>query len=317
MHLHSDALVGRRHAEMPDLEGMMATKREEAAEILNKIPKTPVGIRSDKQPELFLQWTGYKHEDMLQSWRENMNGPTLLTACGGFASKFAGLIGIAGIKSYFELQKSLTEAGKSHAWVPASSGAKPQVGDILRHTVYHVDVAAGWDGPKLVRVAAGQSSHPRPTKNVENEFDALKWVTGAGPYNSANLQGWLDLDKYFGGSAAPSPVPTRTVTPPGWLFGWWRVDWRGDEYRYFFYREGTVEWTEHLQQPTSRPPLHTDGTGTFVFDPLGKIIIQWDSGSVETFSAAGSTRAMRGTWTGRDGSQAQLTASKLDSSFVA
>jgi len=296
---------------------MMSAKRDDAGEILKRIPKTPEGIRSDKQPDVFLQWTGYKHEDMMKSWRENMKGPKLLTACAGFASKFGGLIGITGIGSYFELQKSLTEAGKSHAWVPASSGAKPQVGDILRHTVFHVDVAAGWDGPKLVRVAAGQSSHPRPTNNVENEFDALKWVTGSGAYNPANLQGWLDLDKYFGASAAPGPIPTRTVPPPEWLFGWWRVNWRGDPYRYFFYRDGTVEWTENLQQPTLRPPLIIDGTGTFVFDSLGKITIQWESGSVETFSRGASTRELRGTWVGSNGSQAQLAASKLDSRLIA
>src|SRR4029079_7725700 len=116
------------------------------------------GIRSDKQPAEFKRLTGYSHQDMLDSWRANMSGPKLLTACGGFASYFAGRLGIAGIASFFDLEKSLVAAGKAHAWVPASGGAKPQEGDILRHTVFHVDVAAGWSGGKLVRVAAGQSS---------------------------------------------------------------------------------------------------------------------------------------------------------------
>ena len=201
----------------------MATKREEAAKILAQIPQGE-GIRSDKQPDLFTKWTGYTHKQMLESWRQNMKGPKLLTACGGFAGTYAGLIGITGLNSVFDLEQSLIDAGKAHAWVRASSGAKPQVGDILRHTVFHVDVAAGWEGPKLKRVAAGQSLHPRPTTNVENEFDCLKWVTGGAAYNPANLQGWLDLDKFFG--AAPAPGPSL-----GWLQGWWKV-FDGNTYYY-------------------------------------------------------------------------------------
>lgn len=249
----------------------MATKREQAAEILSKITKAAEGIRSDKQPDLFLDWTGYKHEDMKQSWRENMNGPKLLTACGGFASKFGGLIGITGIRSYFELKESLSEVGKPHAWVAASSGADPQVGDILRHTVFHVDVAAGWDGRKLKRVAAGQSMHPRPTKSVENEFDALKWVTGGGPYNSANLQGWLDLDKYFGAAPSPSVGPTY-----GWLNGWWKV-WDGSTYYYYFEPGGGVQYT--LKQPVNRsaPPTRANNVGTYTYAPSkNTLVVTWN-----------------------------------------
>jgi hypothetical protein len=248
---------------------MMSAKRDQAVEILNRITKTPEGIRSDKQPELFLEWTGYKHEDMKQSWRENMNGPKLLTACGGFASKFGGLIGITDIGSYFELQKSLTEAGKPYAWVPASSGADPQVGDILRHTVFHADVAAGWDGRKLKRVAAGQSLHPRPTKSVENEFDALKWVTGTGSYNSANLQGWLDLDKYFG--AAPSVGPTF-----GWLNGWWKV-WDGTTYWYYFGPNGVVQYTMTQPANLSGPPTKPNNVGNYTYiPPKNTLVVTWN-----------------------------------------
>jgi hypothetical protein len=258
---------------------MMSAKREQAVEILNRIPKTPEGIRSDLQPELFLQWTGFKHEVMKQSWRENMNGPKLLTACGGFVSVFGRLIGITGIESYFELQKSLARAGKSNAWVPASSGADPQVGDILRHTVFHVDVAAGWDGRKLKRVAAGQSLHPRPTKNVENEFDALKWVTGAAPYNPANLIGWLDLDKYLGAASSVDPIS-------GWLNGWWEV-WDGNYYYYFFHPTGNVVYIE-TKPKSSAAPISPKNRGTYSFNSAGQLVVKWNavsglSPAIETF----------------------------------
>jgi hypothetical protein len=245
----------------------MSAKRKEAGEILARVPQGE-GIRSDKEPDKFFTWTGYRHSEMMQSWRDNKNGPKLLTACGGFASKFAGLIGITGIDSFFDLEKSLIDSGKPHAWVPASSGAKPQVGDILRHTVFHVDVAAGWNGAKLIRVAAGQSLHPRPTKSVEGEFDCLKWVTGAGPYNRANLQGWLDLDLYFG--APPSVGPTL-----GWLNGWWKV-WDGNTYFYYFSPNGAVQYTKTQPANTNGPPKHPNNIGRYIYTPPNQLVVTWN-----------------------------------------
>jgi hypothetical protein len=54
---------------MLDWRATMSAKREEAEKILNEIPKTPEGIRSDTQPELFQRWTGYKHTDLMEHWR--------------------------------------------------------------------------------------------------------------------------------------------------------------------------------------------------------------------------------------------------------
>ena len=261
----SDAQASQTLPAPPAPPAPMSPKRNQALEILNKIPKSGDGIRSDKQPELFFQWTGYTQEQMLKSWRENMNGPAVLTACGGFAGHFSDLIGITGVRSYFELEKSLAEAGKSYAWVAASSGASPQIGDILRHTVFHVDVAAGWDDRKLKRVAAGQSSHPRPTKNVENEFDALKWVTGKAAYNPANLQGWLDLDRYFG---AASVGPTH-----GWLKGWWKV-WDGSTYWYHFASNGVVKYTKTQPPYLDAPPTRANNVGTYTYtQPI--LVVTW------------------------------------------
>jgi hypothetical protein len=277
----------------------MSAKRDEAAKILDRIPKSPEGIRSDTQPVDFFNWTGYKHSDMLASWRENKKGPKLLTACGGFASKFAGLIGITDIASFFDLEKSLIDAGKAHAWVPASSGAYPQVGDILRHTVFHVDVAAGWAGNtvggKLIRVAAGQSYHPRPTESVEGEFDRLMWVTGKSNYNPANLQGWLDLDLYFG------PAPASVGPAIGWLNGWWKV-WDGNTYYYFFGPGGVAQYTKTPPPNTSGPPKRATNVGRYTNTPPNEVVIRWnqvagaEAACQETFyNAAPGCRQMNAT----------------------
>ncbi len=102
----------------------MSAKRDEAAKILAKVPKGE-GIRSDKQPALFHDWTGLTHDEMMDSWRANLKSPKILTACNGFASKFAGLIGITGIARFFDLKESLADSGKKHAWVPDGGTALP------------------------------------------------------------------------------------------------------------------------------------------------------------------------------------------------
>lgn len=243
----------------------MVDRRKQAADILAKVPKS--GVQSNTSPDSFFNWTGYSHSKMLESWRANKNGPTLLTACGGFASHFAGEMGITDVESFFDLQKSLDKAGKGHAWVPASSGKRPKVGDILRHTTFHVDVAAGWEGDRLVRVAAGQSHHPRPTTNVEGEFDALKWVTGEKAYDPSKLQGWLDIELYFG--EAPKPDPNAA-----WVQGWWKV-WDGSFYYYFFRADGVVHYVRTKPANVNAPPAHPEGLGRYKYTaPL--LTVTWN-----------------------------------------
>jgi hypothetical protein len=59
-----------------------------------------------------------------------------------------------------------------------------------------------------------------------------------------------------------------------------------------------------------KQPASAGGMGKFSVDYSGKIVVQWESGSVETFAKGASTREMRGTWIGKDGSQAPITAKK-------
>jgi len=162
-------------------------------------------IRSNENPPLFsndfLKYTNSSHAVLLANWL----GGGIMTACNGFVNWYAHQLGITGISNWFELEKSLKKCNKAHAWVPAASGARPKYGDILRHTVFHVDVAIGFKGNVLSRVAAGQgdgskySTHPRPRPQdqIMQEYDVLRRVSGSGPYNWQNLTGWLDIELFF------------------------------------------------------------------------------------------------------------------------
>jgi hypothetical protein len=272
--------------------------REKARDKLKGIAEE---VQSKRDAAEFTRLTkGMTHEKLQTEWESTKKTHTLRTVCIDFVVWYAGEMGIDMMSSipakardpkvdgYFALEQTLNKCGKSHAWVSAAKGGRPKCGDILRHKppAFHVDVAFGYQGSDgiiqhekyvpngvLVRVAGGQSWHPRPTEDVSKEFDAIKRVIGKGPYNPSALEGWLDLERFFGGPPAPTPL---------WLVGWWEVTWRGAAYYYYFYADGTVKYTKDQRHPVATPII-ADDTGDFTVD-FNKISVTWRStGSVETF----------------------------------
>jgi hypothetical protein len=184
----------------------MSDIRDRARALLDH--ELPIGVEyKSNGPEngkRYKELTGTDPQTLMDNWKTG----GIMTACNGFVGWYAGQLGIKGIASWFDLQKSLVSAKKPNAWVPSTAKVRPKYGDILRHTTFHVDVALDFDGDVLLRAAAGQSSHPRPTADVSQEYDNVLRVRGKGPYNFQNLQGWLDLDLFF---ASPLPVPDWLV----------------------------------------------------------------------------------------------------------
>jgi hypothetical protein len=192
---------------MRDFDGegtTMSDIRDKAKKILDQVPNTGE-VRSNRDRDLFKTLTGgVTQEDLMKNWKTG----GIRTVCIDFVCWYGGQMGITGIGSYFDLKNSLSKIKKDYAWMPATEDARPQCGDILRHTAFHVDVALGFDGDVLLRAAGGQSSHPRPKADVSDEYDVVKRVRGLGPYDSQKLQGWLDIEKFFG--ACPGSLPQTT-----------------------------------------------------------------------------------------------------------
>ena len=123
------------------------------------------------------------------------------------------------------------------------------------------------------------------------EYDVLRRVSGDSPYSWQRLEGWLDIELYFGSAPQPGQVPE-------WLVGWWRVTWRGQTYYYYFDRNYEVKWTQVVPYTTAQPPLAANDTGNVTLDPFG-VTTRWSAtGSVEKFSSVFGTndKQMRGTW---------------------
>jgi hypothetical protein len=270
----------------------MATKRQEAQALLDR--ELPVGteVRSNGQGERFKQLTGTSHDKLKDNWKTG----GIMTACNGFASWYAGRMGITGIDSYFNLEAALAKIGKSHAWVPADGSRKPAYGDILHHTQggtgLHVDVCIGFtkDG-RLMRAAAGQTLFKSPRK-PEAETDVIKRVTGTGPFNFRNLVGWLDLEKFF----LPAPAADERESS-NWAMGWWDVK-DANQYFYFFDCGGHVQYTKSRPAAKFAPPRNPLNAGTYQMRPNNGIFIRWNAlteGSTEeTFRAGPDRRSMTG-----------------------
>jgi hypothetical protein len=273
----------------------MTSKREDALKLLDSNVPPGRRITSNGDRQLFLSLTNTSHETLQKNWR-NPPPNNIMSACNGFVGWYAQKMGITGIESFFQLEKSLRANGKGHAWVPADGTSKPDLGDILHHrqagTGLHVDVCIGFTtGGQLVRAAAGQILFKSP-RNPDMEFDTLMRVTGTHPYDYHNLLGWLDIDKYF--DAAPFPGLNFREK---WAIGWWNVK-DTQQYFYYFDIDGRVQYVREKQSSPFAPPPKPLSSGKYRYLDDGQLIIDWnplDGGpTIETFTPDATRQNMSG-----------------------
>lgn len=298
----------------------MSAIRDTARTVLADLPEEGE-VQSLRDAVLFGTLTnGVTHKTLQEDWRfktdeEKKRGlrQGSRTVCIDFVCWYASRMNIGLISSipkdkrditkdgFFMLQETLIKAGKGHAYVAATKdGPAPEYGDILRHKSFHVDISLGLDkGGVLHRAAGGQSVHsPRPKLDTSDEYDNVKCVVDKGPYRGcfANLQGWLDLDLFFG----PPPGFDASLA---WLYGWWSVT-DGSQYYYYFSAGGNVLFTTSKPADTSGPPKSAKNYGTFTFRSPKEVKIRWNKvagvadNCWETFyNAAPGCRTMHATST--------------------
>lgn len=79
-------------------------------------------------------------------------------------------------------------------------------------------------------------------------------------------------------------------------FGWWKVEWRGQNYFYYFDKNGRAGYIKQKPKNTKQPPLYLDGSG-FWFELGTNLVICWTAtGNLEVFSLIQSGHQMTGTW---------------------
>jgi hypothetical protein len=216
-----------------------------------------------------------------------------MTTCNESVGKFGATLGSKNYLGAFFLDTQLAKWGKGLAWVPfVADGPRPKYGDIFLRKkagtkILHQGISLDFNGTTWNKAESGQGG-----KNLG--YDVIK--RNKSTYPGSALQGWVDLELYFGPAAQIGPVPD-------WLFGWWKVTFRGQAYYYYFDRNRQVKWTQIPPPDTSQPPLAPRDTGTFAVLVTNAVITRWGAtGSVEKFIVMWNDpdEQMRGIWNGTE-----------------
>lgn len=217
----------------------------------------------------FTDLTGYTHNGLLTKWLSDRT-----TTCNEFCSKAGTAMGFVAKGKFdgvgrFDIADYLTQIGRGHCWVPASSGAKPECGDVFRifekaHdqngvSRNHMGVSLLIDGPRWFTVESGQGG-------PSTGYDAVERKERAWPV--PGVQGWVNMQSLISAEDRISP----------WLGGWWEVrQSAGDVWYYFFSAGGKVEFTPIRPTVLSQPPVTASLTGSFRMKGMFGVEVSWNS----------------------------------------
>ncbi|WP_213959130.1 hypothetical protein [Variovorax sp. dw_954] len=250
----------------------MSTVRDDARKLLDSVlPGNTVITSNGATASKYTEMTGLSQKVMSENWARG----GIMTGCNGFTGWYGAKMGSKTYLGGFDLEGIVKKAGKPGSWVLSRQNNRPAYGDILRHASFHVDVCLGFDGDVLLRAAGGQGGKSMGC-------DVIKRVRGTGPYDFKKLVGWIDIDTYFDAATSPSAGDAAM----SWLYGWWKV-WDGSDYYYYFFPNGSVQYTRTQPTSGSPPPAHPLNTGTCTYAAPATLVIDWnpmDGGSTrETF----------------------------------
>jgi hypothetical protein len=213
-----------------------------ATEMANKYPTDPT----------FLKYTGTNHVTLLKNWA----GGGIMTTCNGFVGQAGKVMGAKDFLGQFELKEFLTKSGKGYAYVDATSGRKPNYGDLFRSESFHMGVSLGFEGEEWLTAEAGQGGSLKGCDAIHRK--RKKFV-------AASLKGWCDMRSYLSGK----PMM------PDWMVGTWVVYCGNETFHY-----SLTHYAEAFYYPynpanlTLSPKMATD-TGTVSLHGADGFTINW------------------------------------------
>lgn len=86
------------------------------------------------------------------------------------------------------------------------------------------------------------------------------------------------------------------ISPISPRLGWWKVQWQGQNYYYYFNKNGSIGYIKREPRNTKLPPPYLDGSG-FWFELSTNLVICWTAtGNLEVFPLSQQGPQMIGTW---------------------
>lgn len=255
----------------------------------------------------FQTYTGYTHAGLLKKWLDPANRTT---TCNEFCTKCGNAMGFVAADANdgvgrFDIADYLTRYGRGHCWVPASSGARPDYGDVFR--IYepspdqngvarnHMGVGLYFDDAGWHTVESGQAG-------PSSGFDAIARKLRGWPVSG--MQGWVSMKALLG-------TGNRL---PYWLGGWWEVEEGAYEvWYYYFAAPNKVFYSSNPPLSLTAPPQNATCVGSFDMKGMFGINIRWNSADVdETFMLGEQdSKKRRFTMSGRTAVGVPLKAERM------
>lgn len=242
----------------------MADVRKKAEEFLSQVPYTDV-TSNGSTAALFTKLTGWTHEGLQSRWKDedvpkkarrdagnnDMSGLATTTTCNEFVGRLGAAIGSPINLGQFDIEQKLKKAGLGDAWIPASSGKRPGLGDVFRPKKFHMGVSYEFSGETWKTVESGQGG---PGQDYTKGLDIIRRKQQ--PWNPANLQGWVDIEILM-------KLATKA---PKWMQGWWSFEVNGTKQFVWLPERGYAQAFDKPPASVKQPPVAEGKKGEVTLD---------------------------------------------------
>lgn len=252
----------------------MVNVRKKAEEFLSQVPYSDV-TSNGATASLFSKLTGWTHEGLQARWaiedvpkkarrdagNFDMTGLPTTTTCNEFVGHLSGAIGSPINLGQFDIDKKLGKAGLGEAWILASSGNRPGLGDVFRPKRFHMGVSFEFAGDFWRTVESGQGG---PGMDYKKGLDIIRRKEE--PWNPASLQGWVDIELLM----------KLAMRAPAWMTGWWRFEVNATKQFVWIPERGNPQSFDVPPASAKQPPMAEGKKGELTLDPdSGGATIVW------------------------------------------
>lgn len=252
-------------AELPAMPREITSGSEVKKPYSEELKKEPPNIAALEAAyptnSVFKKYTGTSQVTLLRNWAKG----GILTTCNSFAGNAGREMGAKEFLGQFELKAFLESKGKGYAYVEASSGRKPNYGDIFRSEAFHMGVSLGFDDSGNWLTAEGGQGGPGRGCDVVKRKSAK--------FNRFALKGWCDMRCYL----------SQTPPMPDWMVGTWAIFYENETHNYEINYYGEVNYYPWKINGNADNMPPTD-TGKVTMQGMDNFTITWKKeGAVEKF----------------------------------
>lgn len=256
----------------------MSDVRDKAKKFLDQVPSTDV-TSDGATAGLFTKLTGWTQQNLQDRWKaedvakkarrdagnNDMTGLPTTTTCNEFVGRLSAAIGSPISLGQFDIEQKLKKAGLGEAWIPATSGKRPGMGDVFRPKKFHMGVSYEFVGDTWRTVESGQGG---PGQDYTKGHDIIRRKEQ--PWNPSYLQGWVDIEVLM----------KLAVKAPAWMVGWWRFEVNGAKQFVWIPERGSAQLFDAQPGNTKLPPSSDGKKGEVTLDSDSQgASIAWEGGT--------------------------------------